>query len=263
MIKQQMFIGAALIAGVAAGYFMRGESAASPRVSAADSTTKVERRGKIADAGDAASNAALRKRVAELERLLAERAVIGKGAETAAEQVAEIKPQEDIRNRWRPPSFEELKKNDPERYAQMTNGMARFRQRQLRRAQGKLDFLSSVDTSKMSDSAKNTHQKLQELLARREEMRQGGMEKFESLSDEERQAHFEEMRTLDRELRATSAAERRNLLSETAKNLGLSGDDVSAFSSTIEQVIQATDNYGMHGGGMPPPPSGNPPPNMR
>ena len=262
MIKEQMFIGAALIAGVAAGYFLRGDSAA-PKAAEAASPAKVERRGRIADAGDAASNAALRKRVAELERLLAEREAQPVTAEAVTEEA--VKAPEKADNRWRPPSLKNLKESDPARYAQITNRMAQHRQRQLRRAQGKLEFLESIDTSGMSAAAKRTHARLQELLAQREEMRTNP-EDFESLTEEERRSRFEEMRELDRELRSVNAAERRNLFSETAKSLGLSGEDASALTSTIDQILDATDANGGHmrgeppPGGNPPPQGGNPPP---
>lgn len=74
MIKHQLFIGAALVAGVAIGYF------AAPQKSSANVETEETYVAKsaIADSGEAASIAALRARIAELEAKLA-----GKGEESA------------------------------------------------------------------------------------------------------------------------------------------------------------------------------------
>ena len=109
--------------------------------------------------------------------------------------------------------MERMKKETPERYAQMTNGMAQFRRQRLDRAQTKIDFLSSIDTSRMGKEALETHQKLQDLIAQREELEAKiNPEAIASATDEERREFFETMRDTDRQIRELNRAERENLL---------------------------------------------------
>ena len=62
MIKHQMFIAAALLAGVAIGYFVKDE----PIVAGAP-TAEIAPKKSVADKGEEASVRALRRRIAELE----------------------------------------------------------------------------------------------------------------------------------------------------------------------------------------------------
>ena len=251
MIKYQMFIAVALLVGVAIGYFVKDE----PVV--AEQPTKVEEKAKkqIADKGDEASIDALRRHIAELEKSLAE-----KESEKSATDVTSIVEvvQTAARNlgeNWRD-RMEEMKKNDPERYAQMTNRFASWRRNRAVEAQSKIEFLSSIDTSRMSAGAKKTHAALQELIAKREEIEAQLQDPDLSFAD-----RGELMRQLwesHGELQRLNGEERRNLLDATAKQLGFEGDDAKEISATIQEVIRATDSGwgggrrgGHHGGGHP------------
>lgn len=248
MIKTQMFIGAALIAGVAAGYFMRGESAAAKPASAAEAPAKVGLCGRIDDVGAKASVAALRARIAELEKQLS--TVAAASSETGLPVAAEAPERAEMRPRSFREHMEQMKKNEPERYAQMTNRMATFARDRRNRTQGKLDFLASIDTSGMSAQAAANHQRYQELLVRREELLEDL--RNESLTDDERRGLFQKMQEVNREMSEAGADERRNLLGEMAKNLGLEGEDSAALAETVEQVIDATSHFGRPR--RPPPP---------
>ena len=256
MIRTQMFIAAALLVGVAIGYFA-GEPGmpASPESGTATNVPPA----KIADTGDAASVKALRHRIAELEKLLAEKD--GKSEIAISNAVAEAvknRPPEPPRGNWRE-RMEEMKKNEPERYAQMTNRFAQWRRNRAEQARSKIDFLSAIDTSHMSARAKETHDELQALIARREEIE--AQLHQEDLSDTEREALWKEMRESFRELQRLNGEERKNLLAETAHNLGFEGDDAKEISATIQEVIEATDGGwggGRHHGGHRGPPSGGP-----
>jgi len=248
MLKNQLFIATALLAGVAIGYLMKPDAAAE----------QVEKSpvavGKIDDRGEAASLKALRARIAELEKLLA-----AKEAEVpVVEQVAEAKPSEEAGGERRgPPSMKEMRermekmsKEDPERFAQMTNRMARWRQRRVERANAKLEFLGSVDTSGMTAEQKQAHEKYQELIARREQLE----EKMHNpeMTDEDREDIFRDMRETDHALRHAARTERETLIDQTAKALGFTGDDAAAVSATIRDVIGSTEQHGFgppHGGG--------------
>jgi len=248
MLKTQFFIAAVLIVGVAIGYFARP----SDGVAVVDETSYVAK-GKVTDKGEAASVKALRRRIAELEKLLAENGV---KAETAisnavAGAVADVpgdRPRGNPRE-W----MENLKKNDPERYTQMTNRFAQWRARRAERARNTVDFLSSIDTSHMSAGVKKTHDELQELIARREELEEQMHQ--ENLSDDQRNQLFEQMRETDHAIRRLNQQERTNLIEETAKNLGFEGQDVKDISATIQEVIEATGGNG-RGGFFGPPPGG-------
>ena len=256
MIKTQMFIAAALFAGVAIGYFAGGRgNVVEPAGKAPVETAKRP----VADVGDAASLKALRHRVAELEKLLAEK---GEKSEIAiSNAVAEAvknRPPEPPRGNWRE-RMEEMKKNDHERYTQMTNRFAQWRRSQSERARDKMDFLSSVDTSHMSAKAKATHTALQEMIARREELEQQLHQP--DLTDDERGKLMRELWSSHHEFQRLNGEERRNLIDEAARNMGFEGEDAKEVSATIREVIEATDSGwggGRHHGGRRGPPPGGP-----
>ena len=244
MIKTQMFIAAALLTGVAVGYFAGGHG----RVAEPDERAQAETAKKpVADVGDAASVKALRRRVTELERLLAEKAAKEEIAiSNAVAEAAKSRPSEPPRGNWRE-RMEELKKNDPERYTQMTNRFENWRRNRAEQAQNKIDFLSSVDTSHMSAGAKKTHAALQELIAKREET-EAELQR-QDLSDEERGNMMRELWSTHREFQRLNREERKNLLNETARALGFEGEDAREVTATIQEVIKATDAG--WGGGRP------------
>ena len=244
MIKHQMFIGAALLVGVAIGYFAKDETIPAQ-------APKAEEKAKrpVADRGDEASVRALRHRVAELEKLLAEKDGESEIAiSNAVAEAAKMRPPEPPRGNWRE-RMEEMKKNDPERYTEMTNRFARWRRDRAAQAQDKIDFLSSIDTSRMSAGAKKTHNALQNLIAKREDIEQQLHQ--EDLSDEERGKLMGELHSTHGELMRLNGEERKNLFDETAKGLGFTGADAKEFTATIQEVIRATDSGwgGRHGGG--------------
>ena len=245
MIKHQMFIAAALLAGVAIGYFVKDEPIPTEE-------PKVEAKAKkpVADKGEEATVKALRHRIAELEGLLAEKEGKSEIAiSNAVAEAAKTRPPEPPRGNWRE-RMEEMKKNDPERYTQMTNRFAQWRRDRAAQAQDRMDFLSSIDTSRMSAGAKKTHNALQNLIARREELEQQLHQ--EDLSDEERGKLMRELGDSHRELMRLNGEERKNLFEETAKGLGFTGADAKEFTATIQEVIRATDSgWGGHHGGGP------------
>ena len=67
MIKHQLFIAVALLAGVAIGYFVKDAPVAAEEPAKAEEQAKKP----VSDRGEEASVKALRHRIAELEKLLA------------------------------------------------------------------------------------------------------------------------------------------------------------------------------------------------
>jgi len=262
----------ALVCGVAIGYMF------NPAVEETAPTKSVRTESAVRDAGDAASLQALRARIAELEAKLAKRGE--ESGERSEEKVAENADRGERRDRrgpfggmspkeWR----EKMKKENPEQYAQMTNGIARWRAERMSRAQKKVDFLSSIDVSKMSPAARRTHTELQGLIAKREEMEQKMHEMEDSdegLTHDERREMWQEMHQTDQQIRELNSRERENLIVEAAKNLGFQGQEASDVAETFQEIIENTEggfnttgrpgrgrngNGGNAGpGGMPPPP---------
>ena len=135
--------------------------------------------------------------------------------------------------------MEEMKKNDPARYTQMTNRFANWRRSRAEQARNKIDFLSSIDTSHMSADARKTHDALQELIARRENIE--AQLQDPDLTDEERGKLMRQLWESHGELQRLNGEERKNLIDETARSLGFEGEDAQEISATIREVIEATD----------------------
>jgi hypothetical protein len=187
--------------------------------------------------------AALRQRVAELEKALAQR---------DAERVPEPpKPQEAPADPPRRPSFsdrmEQLKKDNPEQYAEMQKRREEFRQSMEQRAQDRAEFLAAVDTKNMNDAQKENHAKLLETVARVNElmaqMNQPGVEHTKEL--------HQQMGEAMGSLGELYTEERRYLLEETGRAVGYQGGQASDFADQMQAIIDNTTmpNFGRHGGG--------------
>ena len=237
-----------LLVGAALGYCLGPASspapAPEPEQKSESEQAKQPDRG---DRGDRAANRALRARIKELEDMLAKQGI----------EVEKMKEEETTRRDRGPRNWdfradmERLKKEEPERYAQITNSMAQFRQRRLERAQSKIDFLSSVDTSNMSPGARKTHEDLQDMIARREEI-ESKMHGIMDMSEDDRRALFGEMRETDERIRELNRLERENLLVQTAETLGFVGEDAKEIAETVKGIYEATDSgwgWGGPGGG--------------
>ena len=199
----------------------------------------------------------LRKRIRQLEAELA-----AAPAPTNAPTEGVIQPLP-ARGEFRSPSLYErmknFKENDPKKYEHMRQQAAQHRQMWLQRTQGRLDYLSSLDTSGMTSSERANHEKLQELLAQREKL--PVLDPTE-VSEEEMRAAWRESMQLEDEIRKASAAERETLFRQTAAALGLEGEDAQALTETIREVIEVPGgNQGgprrPRGGRPPAPPQGN------
>lgn len=233
MIKYQLFIAVALLVGVAIGYFVKDEPVAANEPAKVEETVKKP----VADKGDEAIVSSLRQEIVRLKKALSEKD--GRNAETISNAVEKARQSQPPRFRNQREWLENLKKNEPERYVQVTNNMAQWRQQRYDRARSRIEFLSSLDVSCMSASARKTHADLQELIARREELEEQLHD--EELTDEQRRALGEELGKTHQELQRLNDEERDNLLEEAARSLGLGAEDSKAFAETIQDVIDATE----------------------
>lgn len=239
MIKQQLFIGAALLAGVAIGYLApKSEVAAAAGGAAKPARSK----GAIANSGDEASVKALRHRVAELERLLAER-MDGEVGETLTPTnvVANGQKRFGSPEEW----LENLKKNDPARYVQMTNRFVQGRLRRNQEAQEKIDFLASVDTSRLSSWGRQVHADLQEAIVRHDEIDEQLQQP--GLSGEERRQLWDAMRKSGNELEQLNRKERNVLIEAAARMAGVKGKALQEMNATVKEILRATDGSRHHG----------------
>ena len=240
-MKAYFPVAIALIAGAAIGYCLAPSSSAP--TTEAEAKEEGVQRPNSDDAGERASNRALRARIRELEATLAKH-----GVEVEKREEEPRREGQERRNRDMRAGMERMMQENPERYAQMTNGIAQARQRRLEQVQSKMDFLSSVDTSKMSPEARKTHESLQDMIAKREELEEK-MRGAMNMTGDERRTVFEEMRATDGAIRELNRAERENLLVATAETLGFQGDEATEFVDTIKGIYKSTENSGRGGVG--------------
>ena len=246
----------ALLCGALLGYVLHP---ARPAAAPAESESKAERPAKkarsTAGSDDAALNR-LRTRIQELERQLA-----AKDAPPPAAKVEEPPTNRPPEGRRGGPGgwprnaeemrahFEEMRKNNPEQYAAMTNGWAQHRARSLERAQGKLDILASVDVSQLNPKQRAIHEQYQDLIARREELRAMMDLQNADVTDEQRNAAMAEMREIGNKVHALAQTEREALLKHTATSFGVRGEAAKELVETVKAVYQATETWGGWGGG--------------
>ena len=244
-----------LLVGTGVGYCLGFSGSGGDGESKPAEKQKAARRSPT-DVGEAASVKALRARIAQLEQDLAAAAAKAARQDAPQTNAVAVVPQQGGPGpmRFNPREWmENMKKNDPERFVQMTNRFAQFRKRRLERQQRNLDFLASVDTSSMSAAAKKTHVALQTAIAKRAELEDKIHQ--EGITDEERQSIMEQIGNSERALRRLRNEERRNLFRATATTLGFEGEDANEIVSTLEEVVDATDGGHRHMG----PPPGAPP----
>ncbi len=235
----------ALLGGVALGFSLAPRRTEMQPAPGAPARERV--RGQIVAADSDEAVKALRARIRKLETALA----AAGDANGASERNAGEPPRGERRDgpdrsgmrermeRWR--------RENPEEFARMEERRKNFMQQRARRAQSKLDFLASIDTSRMSKTAKETHAELQELIAKREEMENRMFSP--DLSDEDRQELFREMRETDHAIRDRNSQERENLLRQTAETLGFAGEAATEIVDTIGEIYEATSSD--HGGRGP------------
>ena len=234
-----------LLAGAAIG-FCFAPSAGVPKAAPEKTSPKTVKAESRPDEAAEKEMRVLRSRIKELEDMLAKQGV----------EVEEMKEESSRRERRdRPRDFradmERLKKEEPERYAQITNSMAQFRRHRLERAQSKIDFLSSIDTSRMSPPMLKVHSDLQDMIEKREAVEEK-MRGFMDMTDEERREAFQEIGEIDGKIRELNRAERDNLLVQTAEALGFQGDDAAEIIDTVKSIYEATDSgWGFGGPGGP------------
>ncbi len=249
----------ALLCGVLLGYlFAPTPSLPVEEPAAAEETPAVKKAPRVA-ADEAALNR-LRSRIQDLERQLAARDSQPVEAEIPIEASTNQPPERregpggpfDFRAR-----MEEMAKNDPERFAQMTNQFARMRSDYLNNVQGRLEMLANIDMTHMDAKQRDVHARYQELLAQQTELRDMMRPDAEGMTDEQRRELFQQMREVDQQVRELAGEERNTLLRQAAYSLGLKGDNATDAVEAIKSIFRVTEGdrggppggFGGFGGG--------------
>lgn len=244
----------ALCVGAALGYVIPKNTAPTTAVEEEDFLPK----GMIENLGENATIDALRERIKSLELAL-EMQVASSNEEKPREERVRGNRRErgerGARGDFNPREMmENLKKEDPERYAQMTNNFERWRVRREAERTNRLDFLKSIDTSTMSAGTRSTHEKL---LANTDKIAEvEAMLRDENTTDEERRELFGQIRELYDNQRQLNQAERDNLIEQISREVGMSAEDAAEFGATINEILQATEATGGRGPGGPGGPGG-------
>lgn len=137
---------------------------------------------------------------------------------------------------------------NPELFAAATNQFAQMRRQRTERAQSRIAFIQSIDTSKMSEADRQHTEALQGLLAQREEL-EARMSTLD-LSNEDLGQLGQEMWQANDAIRQESEAVREILIKQLAEEAGYSGEDVGAFSEYVHNVMDMTSGGGRGFGGF-------------
>lgn len=188
----------------------------------------------------------LRKRVRELESRLAERSrhrnrpSRDEAKESGADETPAASQERPAERRPRRFDPERLAREEPERYAAMTNRMAEFRRNRDEDAASKLELLASVDVSMLDDTGRKTHQRVQELIANMNDLESRMQDP--SISQEERRKLGWQLMESGRELMTANDIERRNLISVALQDSGFSDADAAEMAGVIKRIEDVTDS---------------------
>ncbi|MDA3927296.1 MAG: hypothetical protein PF904_21710 [Kiritimatiellae bacterium] len=142
--------------------------------------------------------------------------------------------------------MERMKKEEPDKYAEMQERREEFKARIEERKLNKEEFLTSIKTDSMSDEQIENHERLMALTDRVNEI----MENMMSGETENRHELRKEMFESFGELSELNNNERNYLLKQTATAVGYEGEEAEVFTQYVEEIIQNTTMS------MPGPPGG-------
>ena len=196
---------------------------------------------------DAKKLAKAQKRIAELERDLADAKASAKRVKALA-----LKAENSVSNLLANSTSSvsvmtnadveaELKRQLPEdAYHEATNALSRLRAKLAERAKGRYDYISAVDVSHMSKSDRENHKKFLSLLEKREAIR------AKATGIIPNPAVLQELVELDMSMQKVAKQERSALVREVVRELGYSGDDVDVVHDTLVNVFDSTSGGGLN-----------------
>ena len=236
VMNKSLLIGFAVVVAalLADGGYATGRLLA-PRSYTAETVTKTVYQGDGAPADLAplqAENAALKT---QLDNLRAELAKLQAAAEAPAPEPAAEEPP---RRMTRQERMEQLKRENPERYAEMERRRQEF---QARRD----DFFANIDLELLTPTQQEMHFQYTEALAKQ----QAAIDRMRALAESGEEATEEDRAAIRESFRLVhglQGAERDALLSAVATSMGLqAGEETDTFINVIKEVYDFT-------GSMPP-----------
>lgn len=237
MEKPSLIVVAVLLAALLAGGGYFTGRALAPRTYTIETRNKTiyQDNGAPADLAPLqAENAALKT---QLDNLRAELAKLQAAAEAPAPEPAAEEPP---RRMTRQERMEQLKRENPERYAEMERRRQEF---QTRRD----DFFANIDLELLTPTQQEMHFQYTEALAKQ----QAAIDRMRALAESGEEATEEDraaIRESFRLVRGLQGAERDALLSAVATSMGLqAGEETDTFINVIKEVYDFT-------GSMPPAP---------
>lgn len=140
-----------------------------------------------------------------------------------------------------PPDMEKLKETDPERYEEFQKRRQEMDQRRQEQRQRRQEYLAAVDTSRLSQTQKETLQNYKDLLSEMDEDTQGGPPDFDRMRE------MMDMREEVQEI----------LYQDLGDRLGTDGQALYESVQELQSVMGGNGGPrgGGPGGGMPPGPS--------
>ena len=188
--------------------------------------------------GDSAKLAKAERRIAELERKLAAARKRQRPDAASSDTANRVQPADEeavVVGGTNVDIIAELKKNlSEEEFDQATNAMSRIKAKMAEKAQDRMAFLKSIDTSAMSQTEREGHEKFLELTAKREAVR--SKMKF-GLPD---QQTIQELMAVEMQLMPLAKAERAALSRELARELGYAGEDVESLQEAVGNIFDCT-----------------------
>lgn len=242
MEKPSLIVVAVLLAALLAGGGYATGRLLAPRTYTIETRNKTiyQDNGAPADLAPLqAENAALKT---QLDNLRAELAKLQAAAEAPAPEPAAEEPP---RRMTRQERMEQLKRENPERYAEMERRRQEFQARMEEFQTRRDDFFANIDLELLTPTQQEMHFQYTEALAKQ----QAAIDRMRALAESGEEA-TEEDRTAIREsfrlVRGLQGAERDALLSAVATSMGLqAGEETEAFVGVIKEVYDFT-------GSMPP-----------
>lgn len=215
-----------------------------------------------ADPATTGSLRALRHRISELERQLAQRPDADLASQAIEIEIPENRSRRDSSSRRSgrdsyTQRMERMREENPEAYAEMQQRRTEMRQHVEQDFRNRADFLTSLDTRNMTNEQRENHEQLLATLARFDELREISEHGTEEMEREDRNALRQEMWENAMALGELYEVERNTLFQQAAVAAGYQGQEAEAFVNFLEQSIQSTtmspfgmmQRGGMRGGG--------------
>ncbi len=229
---KNLIVAVVFVVGVAVGF--AACKAFAPK--AAEPEAKSE---KPVASEDADKLAKAQKRIAELEKQLAVAKAAKKSEKPKEEEVSEKEARKVVVNSG-DDVLESLRKNlSEDEFKAATNAMSAIRAKLADKARNKIDFLKSVDVSRMSAADRKNHDKFIELAEKRE----AAMAKMKGGIPDP--ASIQEVVMLGMQMAPVAKKERSALVREAARELGYAGDDVEVVHDAMQNIYDATAPAGL------------------